>query len=334
MAIEEDQNLICKLNKIIGEELKYSELCRKLDLPVKTGNSKTAQLSNLENYCDMEIIDNYPTKYKIIHTYPEAITILSGISNNDKFQIIFDSILYQACLNNHCYPLYLSNIELLKLFKEVNDNFSYVCNRENMKKLTELTGQNYLYMTDMSQIVYKILKRWTQRKIKQMEKRKIILTRPGFRLYKKIDTDAYYYIIPTNVKPDSDLEKQCQIIYNQAAKENFGDQWSGEWVPEYKWILFENKIKQLIMQYFNGAYTDMKNIIIFSLPNEQWLINKLHEIYQEIPELEKINIEVCNKIWNTKQLNSFSYQHKQLFINTTIIENPVLNIKEKIKEKI
>ena len=98
LVIEEDQNLICKLNKIIGEELKYSELCRKLDLPVKTGNSKMAQLSNLENYCDMEIIDNYPTKYKIIHTYPEAITILSGISNNDKFLLIlfFDFIILAA----------------------------------------------------------------------------------------------------------------------------------------------------------------------------------------------------------------------------------------------
>ena len=61
-------------------------------------------------------------------------------------------------------------MELLSLFHEVNENFSYSCNTGYMN----LLGSNYRTLNEMSQIVYKILKRWTSRRMEQMEKRMII----------------------------------------------------------------------------------------------------------------------------------------------------------------
>lgn len=313
-----------KLNSIINQPLKYNQLCKALDLPIKTSDSKAHQLDQLQLYCDLDIED-HPTRYIVKEVYGGKLAFLEGLNKNNKFQALFDSAMYNALLKNNCQPLYFSNMELLNLFNEVNENFSYTCNKGYM----DLLGEDYKNINEMSQIVYKILKQWTRRRLKQMEARKIILTRQGFRLYAH-NGDYYIYY---NVETDSEEEKICQEIYYRASKDALPEGWAGEWIPAWKWEKFENKIKEIITEYFNGDYDNLRNVLIVSPPREAFLKTKLNEIYQANPELKAVNEEAQRKIMTTSQLNQYNNNDRQNLIDISIVENPKIIILDKIKKK-
>ena len=60
----EDGKLVNALIRIEGRELKYSELCTAVDMPLRNGDSRSAQLDTIRNYCQLDTVDNvYPTRY-------------------------------------------------------------------------------------------------------------------------------------------------------------------------------------------------------------------------------------------------------------------------------
>lgn len=323
-----------KLNKsIVGQELKYSELCKALGLQPKSGNSKRPQIEIIRQYCELEEIkDSYPTKYIIKQIYPYEIIALQSNLNN-KFQIFFDAMLYQALLNNNDKPLYLSIMELLKLFKEVNDNFSYACNSDHMWKLSVLTNQDYTYMTSIGQIVYRILSQWTKRRLKQMADRDIIILRQGYRLYRYCDGQFGQYIKSHNVIENSQEERMCMTIYAKAIDEIMPEDWKeGDWVAEWRWKKFENRMQQLTKEITNGEYFNTKHILIISPPNKIWLKDRLDEIYQDYPVLNEINDEACRKILATKQLDKATGEQRKMFVALNMAQDPPFNIADKLRE--
>lgn len=319
---EINESIIPKLQNIISKELKYRQLCEALNINYKYGNSKSHQLNQLSLYCDYDILDN-PTRYIINRVYDDAI--ISQINGNNRFQDLFEGALYQALLNNNNQPLYVSNMELLNLFNEVNENFSYSCNEYYMK----LLGGDYITLNEMSQIAYKILREWTIRRINQMEARRVIIKRQGFRLYSELNE----YILTYNVPADSDTEKICQEIYDRAAKDTLPEDWHGEWTPAWRWENFEDRIKELVKEYFNGEYIDLKPINIIYPPREDYLREILNKIYEKIPELKNINDEAKKKIFETSQLNKFTGENRKMLIDVAIQENPNISLRQKIKER-
>lgn len=321
---EINESIIPKLQAIVGEKLKYKQLCEALNIKYKSTsqNSKSHQLNQLALYCDYDIIDN-PTRYIVNRVYDQAI--ISQINGNNKFQDLFEGALYQALLNNNNQPLYVSNMELLNLFNEVNENFSYSCNEHYMK----LLGGKFITLNQMSQITYKILREWTKRRITQMESRKVIIRRQGFRLYSRFN-DIY---IIHNVEIDSEIEKKCQEIYDRAAKDTLPEDWHGEWVQAYRWENFEKRIKELVEEYFNGEFVDLKPINIISPPREDYLKEILHKLYNKIPELQKLNQESIKKIFNTTQLNGYTGEDREMLINISIKENPDISLRKRIKKE-
>lgn len=317
------------LEAIQGEKLKYSELCRRLNIPAKAGNSKKPQLEEIRLYCDLEEDKSrYPTRYIVKEVYPIVFDL--RIHNNNKYQVLFEAVLYQAFLRNHSEPLHLSNMEMLRLFQEVNENFAYACNREHMDRLSEIMQQDFQYMTDIGQIVYKILRQWTRRKVQAMEKRKIILTRPGFRLYSSHVGQYGEYILGHKVWPDSNTEKLCQEVYSQAVQEVLPEDWAGEWVNEKLWAKFESRLKELIRAKSKNTYVDLKTIIILSPPSESWLKDRLQEIYKAIPALDEINNEACDKILTTSQLDTMTNVQRRNFVEYNIKQNPAVSFRAKL----
>ena len=218
-----------KLRAVEGQELKYKALCEALDIPVKSSNSKAAQLNNLQMYCRLDTLD-HPTRYIVREVYDGQL--ITEINGNNQYQEVFDAVMYQALLNADNQLLYLSNLELLSLFAEVNENFTYSLNRNIMMKLSD----NPYKMVEMAQIVYRVLKQWTKRRIDLMEKRRIVITRKGFRLYSKTG----HYIYKHNVPIDSELEQSCRKVWNDALNETIGLNWKGQWVPDDKWAAFKS----------------------------------------------------------------------------------------------
>lgn len=323
------KELMKKLNKAKGEELKYNQLCEKLNLKIKSGESKRAQLKDLQMYCQLETLEG-PTRYVVSEVYNGAIAGLGILNKNNKYQLLFEASMYQAFLKNNGEPLWVSNMEMLRLFQEVNENFSYACNSEAMKKM----GQEFAYMSQMSQVVYKILRQWTKRRIEFMEKRDIVILRKGYRLYIPCHGKYGDYKVSYNVPIGSKEEKICQEIYEQAVRDKMPKDWEGEWLADWKWVEFERYISKITKERFDGKYCDLRHITIISPPSVKWLENRLMETYRDIEAVTGINQEACHKILTTSQLDSNTGEERKKFIEVNMSLNPPLMFKEKINKEI
>lgn len=326
-----------KLKAIVGRELKYKELCKELEMEVRSGNSKISQINQLKIYCRLEIL-NSPTRYVVREVYDEelAFLVLDTIHGNNKYQLLFEAALYQEFIRKNGESLYLSDMDFLKLFHEVNENFAYTCSLKNMIQL----GEEYIFMTPMGQTVYKILRQWTRRRLEIMERRKVILTRDGFRLYKKVQVDQGKEVtIIKNVSMESEEEKICQEIYNQACEEIMPEDWNTYergryWVSEQRWIGFERRIKELVMKRFEGQYVDMKCIKIISPPTLSWLNEKVEKLKEQMNkfEIDGINIEAQKKVMDTKQLDNHTNEERKKFIEINIKKEPPVLFKEVLRK--
>ena len=325
-----NESIIPNLQKLqqSNQFYKYSDLCRNLNLPLKSGKSKQIQLDKIQNYCDMTTDKtHYPTLYKIDNVYPDAFILY----NSSTYQYLFEAAIYQAFLSNDSKPLYLTNIELLKLFQEVNDNFAYSFNREKMAKISNLTNQDYNYMVDISQVVYKILRRWTMTKIDNMFNRHCIDKQRGYRLYSLIpDTEYYVY---HNVHKGSEIEKWCMEIYNQAIRDCLPKGWDGEWVGEWQWENFQRQVRKAVKEKSNEDYVDLKPIMILSPATEVWMKDRLMEIYHQVPGLDKINKEACHKILVTSQLDKHSMDRRKEYIDINMAVSPNIKFRDILYDK-
>lgn len=338
--------IIEKLKTIEGQELKYKQLCESLNIPIKTGNAKQSQLKNLSIYCELIKLEK-PTRYFIKEVYSEEIELLGELDGHNKFQLMFEAALFQAFLDNGGKPLYLSKMDMLKLFKEVNDNFSFAMNKTQMNML----GEEYEYMPKMSEILYKVLSQWTERRIKSMVNRKTVMYSEGFRLYKKKIIGQREYTITLDVPKESQIEKICQEIYNQAVEEILPKDWGtydnkllpeleeenkkkqGKyWVPNYTWIVFEKRIKELVEQRFNYQYDNLKLVKVLSPPTIPKIREKLQELCTELQATTHINEEVCKKALNISSLDYSTNIERKKFIELNIALNPPLSFKEELEK--
>lgn len=338
------EELINKLKAIEGQELKYKKLCEVLGIPIKTSNSKKAQLKNLQIYCKLVELDK-PKRYLIEKVYNEELEMLGLAKGNNKFQLMFEAAVYQAFLKNNGAPLYLSNMDAIKLFKEVNDNFTYACNNEDM----QIMGPEYEYMPEVAKIIYRILRQWTMRRIDSMNERHTALKETGYRLYKTKEYKGRKYTTYINVPKDSELSKQCQAIYSRAIDEIMPEGWGAQndglednedkqksgkyWVPEYLWRQFETRIEQLVQKEFNGNYTTLKPIMILKPPTSEYVKEKLEDMCQKLQSLTHINEEACQKALTTTQLDHISNDKRKLFVEINMNPKTSFSFKQELKKK-
>ena len=333
------------LKKIIGKELKYKSLCESIGIPVKGGDAKKSQIKDLQTYCSLSLLER-PTRFVVEDVYDEAFEVINGISGNNKFQAIFDAALYHALIENHGEPLYVSGLELIRLFQEVNDNFGVTLNIHNLKKI----GDEYIYMNSMSDIVYRVLKQWTEHKLNSMNSRGVIRLSTGYRLYKKMHGhkgDFYVkYDVPQSTKNNvNELDQLCMAIYNKTHEKCFPflqesyiqrkldkKEKVNYFIPEYKLKLFNDELDKAITEATDGEYCKMKRVKVITPPQESWLQEKLAQIYKEYPDLNEITNEVHNKVLTIKQLDDFTGNERKLYAKMNIDRNPLFLFQDKLRE--
>lgn len=342
--LELDEKIKNKLKECVGQELKYSVLCQKTGLQVKSGASKMAQLNDLASYCDIVKLEK-PTRFLIKEVYDVAFDVFTQISTNDNFQITFDSALFQALLNNNDYPLYVSGLELVEMFQEVNKNFAFTFSKSDLSEL----NLNYSYMNDMSEIVYRILLQWTNRKIESMNKRDIIRLGVGYRVYTShVNESGQKYLMKHDVPmstPEkiSELDILCNKIYMDAVesilpKREVLNKETNQveikpFYPPYIFSAFENRLNKDIAEATDGKYCKLKRVNVILPPYSEWLKNKLKEIYKERPNLESINQEACRKVLETTQLDKYTNEERRKFILFNMTKNPPFSFRDKLEEK-
>lgn len=316
---------IKKLAEVAEQELNYRQLCRALEIPERGGTQKAAQLRELQKYCELERIEG-TQRYLIKQVYNDDILAFVDYLDAPDQQLLFDAMLYQAFLDNGCKPLHLSNTEMLMLFREVNENFLYTFNRQALNSI----NKNFVYMNDMSKIVYRILHQWTARRIENLDARHIVFRRYGFRLYRTYEIDGKSYTLRKDVQPDSELERKCQKIWATAMTDVLGGRYIGsldspKWMPEVQWNQFEARVGKLTVKEFkdSGGYDKLRSISILSCPESSWLQASIDYILRTVGNPALINTEAKRKILGTTQLDTIcTNSQRQEFIQYNMTKNP------------
>ena len=310
---------------LVGRELSYRAICRELGLEPKGGKQKKYQLEDIQKYCELERIEG-TQRYLVKQVYNDDVLAFVDYLDAPDQQLLFDAMLYQAFLDNDCKPLHLSNTEMLMLFREVNENFLYTFNRQALNAI----NKNFVYMNDMSKIVYRILHQWTARRIENLDARHIVFRRYGFRLYRTYEINGKSYTLRKDVQPDSELERKCQKIWAMAMTDVLGSRYIGsldspKWMPEAQWNQFEARVGELAVEEFkdSGGYDKLRSISILSCPESSWLQASIDYILHTVGNPWLINTEAKRKILGTTQLDTIcTNSQRQEFIQYNMTKNP------------
>ena len=318
-----------KMARHIDEPMNYKQLVESLGLKEKTSDSKAAQLKRLASYCELEVTKS-PTRYIIHDVYNGMAVAMEGLNANNKFQRAFDVKLLRALAEHNGEKFYISNTELYQLFDEVNENFPYAMNQDNM----ELLGMPYSKFPSIGAVVKRILHEWTDDRMAHMEGRMIFISRAGFRVYQKIDNIR----IEMDVPADPDLEKLCQSCFSDAADKIMPDDWGDKKRGRYpvapaQYKTFYEYMNMLLEQRSHGEYVGMSQVKIISPQHKEYL-DKLIE-REDDGNLPNINKEVQRKIIESRVGDFCIYKPvwKQNFIDVNIKPNPDIILRNEIAKK-
>lgn len=332
----ENNKLVDALERIQGREFKYADLCKELGIPKKDGGTRTYQLDQIRNYCQLDIVPHsYPTRYIVQEVYPEADAIINEL-DKDSYQAAFEAALYQIFLRTNCATIYASTSNLLRMFQEVNDNFNYTYSQ------AVLNSEHYGYMAQVNGIVYNILAQWTRRKLLTMQSRYVIDLNRGYRLYKEqINQGGELYMQTYDVPEDSTDREKCLTIYSKAVAEIMPSNWgkiiNGKvykpYVSQETYKKFEARLAELTKQIFEDKYDTVKEVYIIKPATKDWIANRLLDVYKHYPSFERINKEACAKIIKTSQLSCITGSQRREFIDINIDSRQSEKLKDMIKKE-
>ena len=294
-----------KLEAILGQELKYKQLCEALDLKPTSGNAKTAQLKQIDLYCNLEILSK-PTRYKVTEVYDKAL-----IRQFSQFQVPLEILLFRLFQANGFKTLYLTNGRLLEGMKLVNSNYNAMKNPAIKSKVDKM-------IYDGAQKSGEILIKWLRRAIEKMEKYGYLMMRHGYCLLQKIDIGDTTITKTIQVPLDSDLERKVMECQRQAYKDlglTYNDH--RKWIPnEYKERYFK-LFNGIITGYFSGRYCGGYQVNVLT-PNEIGI----KEVLKEYECENIVNQESQRKIRSTSQLDWMTESERNQLIQD-IISRPM-----------
>ena len=298
---------------IIGQELKYKDLCDKIGIEPKTGNSKESQLKELALICDYDVLSK-PTRYKI-NTIFETNEL--PISENNKYQLPAEYLISQALLNNNYKDLYCTNTQLLMLLCVVNPNYAIIKNPTKRKRLGKEYDDMYYYVIQTGTV----LKKWVDRILRRMQLRGIIMYRHGFCLVK----DYNGIIQIENVPMQSEKEKQLMLCWHDAMVSTGLWRMKNDFIPMEMRPIFYKEFNKNIEERLGAPYIGAYRVNIIT--GEKKSIQKyIHDAEQTM------NIASQDKISSTTILNNMTGNQRQNLINEIIKLPPEINYNEILLE--
>ena len=299
------------LRQIQNQSLTYKQLCQALNIPIKSGKSKTYQLKDLSLYCDLQIL-SHPTRYIINEVYDQSL-----LPSKSKFQTPIEILIMQLFKANNYETLYLTNSRLLEYMKLVNSNYHIIKNPKLRQKLPFETEVLYTGASKSGEILMK----WLGRALEKMDEYGLLKWRKGYCLIKKNVFGEKEYTSVFNVPLDSQLEKDIMECQRQVfIKLNLQYDEKHRWVPIGIKAQYQAQFDKEINKMFNGAFSGGFQVNVLT-PN----VKGIKEILTAYESEQIVNQEAQRKIKETSQLNYLTGDERDKLIKEIIMRPPSIN---------
>jgi len=318
---------VVSLDDIIGNGIKFKDLCQRLNIEVpKSQNSRKSILTQLQQFCDIQEIQEDGKHPMYIITQIYKAPLLDIIHKNNKFQPYVEQAILELALTTKQSMIYLSNSAILEATYMVNGNFKIACS-PSMAKLDDRA-----WVQPEANEIYSILYRWIRNRLKQMDARHIIQLQKGYRLYRTIknaegETITVYKNVPKNSKEDA----VCQEIFATAIQRTSGvsKDWDGGWLPPSVYEEMRKKANQLCQQQFASEGWEKISVVNVIIPvqNENLIKRRLKDVSKTL------NNESQRKVKDTSRLNHLTGCQRLQLAEELIALNPVVDYKKLLNEE-
>lgn len=305
------------LKQIQNQSLTYKQLCQALNIPIKSGKSKTYQLKDLSLYCDLQTLSN-PTRYIITEIYDKSL-----LPSKSKFQIPMEILIMQLFKANNYQTLYLTNSRLLEYMKLVNSNYLIIKNPKLRHRLPFETEYLYIGASKSGEILMK----WLGRALEKMEACGLLKWRKGYCLIKKNIFNDKEYTSVVNVPLDSVLEQNIMECQRQAfIKLNLQYDQTHRWVPIGMKAQYQAQFDREVCLAFDGEFVGAFQANVLT-PNTIGI----KEILTTYESEHILNQEAQRKIKETSQLNYLTGAEREKLIKEIIMRPSNINYQSILK---
>ena len=208
------------------ESLNYSKLCERLNIKKYQGDSKTAQLKDLEALCSYRV-ESRPTRYIIEEYYDGALEILDRMKG--RFVPYVEAILCSYLAQEE--TIYLTTRQLAEIAKLANVNFFIALPYQNRRRIGKAMQYNEADFGLFIDRTYdSVIRPIIRNTLTSMQRRNIININSAYR-YKKAEDEGFRYC-----SSDSDLGRDLLSIENMVKDEiGCGGQ---DFLTRYQWAEF------------------------------------------------------------------------------------------------
>lgn len=201
----EEKEIMANGLKILGQELRYSELCKNLGIKPVTGTKqKTSQLKDLSNLFDYDIVPcGRQVRYVIRRVYERP---LLPSYDKDEWYVAIKTRICEMLRDNNYQAMWFTQTPLLKDLGAVNDNYGVVMSNNKREQLESLLGRGMDMDYEVCRIFGNILSERVYDALDKMAKKeKIIHYSDGYVIRYIKDGYYKYFEVPIVIEKDGEL---------------------------------------------------------------------------------------------------------------------------------
>lgn len=326
----------------------YKELCKLINLEVSAGNTKKAQLKDLERYCDYEKQGNKFVIKEIYKDIKEKIDMRTIVKENDK----------RHDGNNNIYGEDIKKLLLLMMETSMENeiilpisillnklsmtNYNYSLGRRNQDRLSEVLKIDEKYVNEFYDTTHSNLKRTLENNLNLLDRKSLLRWQTVRMICKKVAVVQYNEFDEIEIDVDTN-----QVQYNIREEYSVATKEQDLVILEAENEILEEMGLEDINDVFRHSSTEIfyrkVNKIISKKANIKYYFNGYKLIFNRnkiIKELEKygtdfnsVRKQLNNKVKEKLFDNAIKRQEKVEKEFENVIGVPLLKDIQKIRIK-
>lgn len=213
----------------------YRDMCRKLKIPVKQGNSKSSQLIQIRRYCDLQKADK-GNSYKVVSVYDKPLPDIT-LGRKGLYQPFIENILLAYFIDKGTTSVTLTKNKFYEILAFINENYLKYSNGKNRASLQNLAVQNsHVFLSDW--IIEEFYKKSNQKfrsvlkhALDSLQNKMLIKYTDSYLGYRTTITPGATPIKKFEEVSDADVELILQYSKKVAAEMGF-DSWQELYNPK------------------------------------------------------------------------------------------------------